>query len=157
MGIILQPPQPHDSLRGDSPLWHTDRIWRPQPHIHIGHSEYRQQRARRTSRHIRELVNYPEDINLRDYLCDYSMSPFFHVDSFFLILLSGKLFRCLDIVAINDEPAPRLINEAWKAVRNRSVLNQGRSPRRYNDGQLSGRLYFDSHYHNTSYCLPINR
>ena len=52
---------------------------------------------------------------------------------------------------------PRLIDEAWKAVRNRSVLKQGRSPRRYNDGQLSGRLYFDSHYHNTSYCLPISR
>ena len=153
MGIILQPPQPHDSLRGDSRLWHTDRIWRPRPHIHIGHSEHRQQRARRTSRHIRELVNYPEDINLLDYLCDYSLSPFFHVDSFFLILLSGKYPKDLYIVVINDEPAPRLIDEAWKAVRNRSVLNQGRSPRRYNDGQLSGRLYFDNPYHNTRCCL----
>ena len=28
------------------------------------------------------------------------------MDSFFLILLSGKLFQCLDIVVINYEPAP---------------------------------------------------
>ena len=94
--------------------------------------------------------------NLRDYLCDYSMSPFF-MWTHFLLLLSGKYPKGLDIMAINDEPAPRLIDEAWKAVRNRSVLNQGRCPRRYNDGQLSGRLHFDNHYHNTSYCLPISR
>lgn len=43
----------------------------------------------------------------------------------FLLLLSGKYPKGLDIMAINDEPAPRLIDEAWKAVRNRSVLNRG--------------------------------
>ena len=37
---------------------------------------------------------------------EYSLSPFFHVDSFFLILLSGKYPKGLNIVANNDEPAP---------------------------------------------------
>ena len=156
MGIILQPPQPHDSLRGDSRCG-TLIEYGGRGHTFILGTASIDNKGRGVHHGIFESSSTIRKISTCETIYVIIQWVHFFMWTHFLLLLSGKLFQCLDIVAINDEPAPRLIDEAWKAVQNRSVLNQGRSPRRHNDGQQSGRLYFDSTIINTSYCLPISR